>query len=317
MSAIFSILTLMTQKDVVQRIHALSPDLPPKLIEDFIRGMDPDYFSSFSLPTIARHVALVHQLTLALPCTIELECLPDHRYQLTIVAYDYFSEFATFCGVLSSFGLDIREALIFTSSPEALSKSAASSAPRHVPYGSHGLSPRRPQPGLTRKIAVDVFTLQALEGFEFGPSEQQRFSETLVALLLLLQKNQVRQVRRQINRHLVESLGRLHLPTTRVVQPVQITFSNSLAEHETVLDIRSTDTPAFLYAFANALAMRGVYLVKAKIEVDKHRVRNRLFVRGRQGGKIQGKLEQQELRTTAALIKEFSHFLRWAPGIAH
>jgi len=313
MSAIFSILTLMTQKDVVQRIHALSPDLPPKLIEDFIRGMDPDYFSSFSLPTIARHVALVHQLTLALPCTIELECLPDHRYQLTIVAYDYFSEFATFCGVLSSFGLDIREALIFTSSPEALSKSAASSAPRHVPYGSHRLSPRRPQPGLTRKIAVDVFTLQALEGFEFGPSEQQRFSETLVALLLLLQKNQVRQVRRQINRHLVESLGRLHLPTTRVVQPVQITFSNSLAEHETVLDIRSTDTPAFLYAFANALAMRGVYLVKAKIEVDKHRVRNRLFVRGRQGGKIQGKLEQQELRTTAALIKEFSHFLRWAP----
>ncbi|MDH3505413.1 MAG: hypothetical protein OEM58_12915, partial [Nitrospirota bacterium] len=104
----------MTSEDSVQPIHALCPDLPPKLIEDFIRGMDPDYFSSFSLPTTARHVSLVHQLSLAQACAIEWESLPHHRYQLTIVAYDYFSEFATFCGVLSSFGLDIREALIFT-----------------------------------------------------------------------------------------------------------------------------------------------------------------------------------------------------------
>ncbi|MGD9852158.1 MAG: hypothetical protein AB7T38_12895 [Nitrospirales bacterium] len=307
----FSILTFMVEEDREEHIQALCPDLPRKLIEDFIQGMDADYFSSFSWPTIAHHVSLAHQLTLSQPCATDIQSLPDQRYQVTIVAYDYFSEFATFCGVLSSFGLDIREALIFTSSQHPSSKTGHASKPRSG--GFRSMSPRRPEPGLTRSIAVDVFTLQSLKGFQFGPSEQQRFSDSLVPLLLLLQKNHLRQARRQINRILVEALGRLHVPETRVVQPVQITFSNTLAEQETVLDIRSTDTPAFLYAFANALAMRGVYLVKAKIEVDKHRVRNRLFVRGRQGRKIQGKVEQQELRTAAALIKEFTHSLRWAP----
>ena len=309
----FSILTLMTKDDPVQHLTALCPNLPLKLLEDFIRGMDPDYFSSFSWPTIAQHVTLVNQLTLAQPCATVIHELPQQQYQVTIVAYDYFSEFATFCGVLSSFGLDIREALIFTSSQRTPSSPSASSMHRHASFGSHGPSTRRPQAGLTRNIGVDVFTLQALEGFTFGLSEQHRLAETLVPLVILLQQNHLRQARRQINRTLVETLGRLHLPETRVVQPVQITFSNTLAEQETVLDIRSTDTPAFLYAFANALAMRGVYLVKAKIEVDQHRVRNRLFVRGRQGRKIQDKHEQQELRTAAALIKEFTHSLRWAP----
>jgi len=303
----------MTKEDPVQQLETLCPDLPHKFLEDFVRGMDSEYFCSFAWPTIARHVTLVHQLTLAQPCATVVEELPDHRYQVTIVAYDYFSEFATFCGILSSFGLDIREALIFTSSQRPSSATSTSPTHRHASFGAHGLSTRRPQPGLSRNIGIDVFTLQALEGFPFGQTEQQRFANTLVSLVLLLQKNQLRQARRQINRTLVETLGQLHLPETRVVQPVQITFSNTLAEQETVLDIRSTDSPAFLYAFANALAMRGVYLVKAKIEVDRHRVRNRLFVRGRQGRKIQDKHEQQELRTAAALIKEFTHSLRWAP----
>lgn len=301
----------MAEDDRVQQVHVHCQDVPRKLIEDFMQGMDPDYFSSFSWPTIAHHVTLAHQLTLARPCATAIHTLPDQRFQVTIVAYDYFSEFATFCGVLSSFGLDIREALIFTTSQHSFQNTGHS--PKSAVGGTRGVGARRTPPGLTRNIAVDVFTLQCLKGFQFGALEQQRFSDDLIPLLLLLQHNHLRQARRQINRNLVETLGRLHVPETRMVQPVQITFSNSLAEHETVLDIRSTDTPAFLYAFTNALAMRGVYLVKAKIEVDKHRVRNRLFVRGRRGRKIQGTVEQQELRTAAALIKEFTHSLRWAP----
>jgi glutamate-ammonia-ligase adenylyltransferase len=167
--------------------------------------------------------------------------------------------------------------------------------------------------GLTRKIVVDVFHVQALDGFQFGESEQREFRETVTTLLQLLQKNQIRQARRQVNRRLIENLGKMRNRPTDVVHPVHITFSNPPATQETILDIGSTDTPAFLYTFANALAMRGIYIVKARIEVTDHRVRNRLYVRGRQGGKIQGKGEQQELRTAATLLKEFTHYLSWAP----
>ena len=228
------------------------------------------------------------------------------------MAYDYFSEFATFCGILASLGLDIREAAIFTSndpsSPSPRS-SQASQKLRHwnrFPY-------QRPSRGLSRKIVVDVFRVQALDGFSFGTSAQQDFQQTLISLLRLLQKNQVRQTRHHVNRRLIEHLGKARKKTRNLLQPVHITFSNTPSSPETILDIRSTDTTAFLYTFANALAMRNIYLVKAKIEVKKRQVFNRFYVRGRHGGKLQSKHEQQELRTAAVLLKEFTHYLSWAP----
>ena len=300
----------MNEAERIQSYQTQCPDLRPALIRDFVRQMDPDYFDSFPAAAILEHLALANRLTFERPCAISIRTLPTRQYQLTLVGYDYFSEFAMFCGVLSSFGLDIREATIFTSlettSPTSLSTKAS---PGHLPMGgsSHGTR------GLTRKIVVDVFHVQALEGLKFEEPEQRELQEMVTALLILLQKNQIRQARRQVNRRLIENLENMRQKPTEMVHPVHISFSNPRGSHETILDISSTDTPAFLYTFANALAMRGIYIVKAKIEVAKHRVRNRLYVRGRQGEKIQGKAEQQELRTAATLLKEFTHYLRWAP----
>ena len=135
-------------------------------------------------------------------------------------------------------------------------------------------------------------------------------------MIQLLDANHVRQARSQVNRHLVETLGKIQAKETDIIHPVQIRFNNTLAANETVMDIRSTDTPAFLFTFANALTMRGIYLAKAFIEVEGNKVRNRFFVRGRYGQKIEGQTEQQELTAAAAFIKEFTHFLTWAPDPA-
>ncbi len=105
----------MTESDRIHTYQTQCPDLRPALIKDFVLQMDPDYFESFSSPAIKQHLALANQLTFDQPCAVHIQALPSHQYQLIMVAYDYFSEFATFCGILSSFGLDIREATIFTS----------------------------------------------------------------------------------------------------------------------------------------------------------------------------------------------------------
>jgi len=301
---------MMNESDLIKTYQTQCPHLRPTLIRDFVLQMDPDYFESFASPAIMEHLELANQLTFEQPCAMLNQALSSRQYQLTLVAYDYFSEFATFCGVLSSFGLDIREATIFTSLESAPQPPASTKSIRKLTPFSQ--SPR-PTPGLTRKIGVDVFQVQALDSFQFGEPEQREFQKIVLALLRLLQKNQIRQARRQVNRRLIENLGKMRQRPTDVVHPVHITFSNPPATQDTILDIGSTDTPAFLYTFANALAMRGIYIVKAKIEVTDHRVRNRLYVRGRQGGKIQGKGEQQELRTAATLLKEFTHYLGWAP----
>ena len=296
----------------LEQIQQLSPQLPASLLRDFHSQMDPDYFEQFPLNIIQQHLELTAQLTLEKPCSLAVRTLSSSQYELHLVAYDYFSEFATFCGVLASFGLDIREASIFTS------REAPSSPhrPAHMEKMLRAWNRphlRRPKRGLSQKIVVDVFRIQVLKGFSFNSSVQQNFQEDLNSLLRLLQKNQVRLARRRVNRRLIENLGKTKKKTGDILHPVHISFSNPPGSPDTVLDIRSTDTPAFLYAFANALAMRGIYLVKAKIEVKDHQVLNRFYVRGRHGGKLQTKSEQQELRTAAALLKEFTYYLSWAP----
>jgi glutamate-ammonia-ligase adenylyltransferase len=299
----------MNESDRIQAYQQQCPHLRPALIKDFVRQMDPDYFESFASAAILQHLELANRLSFDQPCAMTIHPLPSQQYQLTLVAYDYFSEFATFCGILSSFGLDIREATIFTSLETSPLPTFAKSS-KGLTRGNHSFRPTR---GLSRKIVVDVFHVQALAGFQFGEVAQHEFHEMVTAILRLLQKNQIRQARRQVNRRLIENLGKLQNRSTDVVHPVHISFSNPPATQDTILDIGSTDTIAFLYTFANALAMRGIYIVKAKIEVTDHRVRNRLYVRGRHGGRIQGKSEQQELRTAATLLKEFTHYLSWAP----
>jgi glutamate-ammonia-ligase adenylyltransferase len=79
------------------------------------------------------------------------------------------------------------------------------------------------------------------------------------------------------------------------------------------MDIRSEDTPAFLYAFANALAMRNIYVTKAQFQNEGRRLHDRFFVHDRFGHKILDPQDQRHLRLTAVLIKQFTHALTWAP----
>ena len=292
------------------------PDLTPAIIEDFVQRMDPDYFKQFSVRTIGDHLRLASILSPDHPCAVSIQPKRHGTYQLTFVAYDYFSEFATICGVLSAFGLDIREAFIFTYTDQTsqiteTNKRKLKGVGRRWP-STHPLHP----PGLSRKKVVDVFLLKVLKGFDFGAEDQIRLTAELTTMIALLETRHVGDVRNRVNRQLMETLGKLKTNFSDFIHPVHIKFINDHAAGETVVDIRSTDTPAFLYTFANALTMRGVYIAKAQIEVEGKTVRNQFFVRGRHGQKIEGRAEQQELKMTAALIKEFTHFLTWAPDPA-
>jgi glutamate-ammonia-ligase adenylyltransferase len=68
-----------------------------------------------------------------------------------------------------------------------------------------------------------------------------------------------------------------------------------------------------LYAFANALAMRNIYISKAQFDVEDGKIHDRFYVRNRHGQKLTDATDQQQLRLTAVLIKQFTHALTWAP----
>ena len=292
---------------IVQAVTPLCQDIPPEILQDFVGRMDQEYFRRIEPAAIARHIHLAAKLTPDHLCELSVTDLRQGQFELTVVAYDYFAEFATICGLLSAFDLNIEEGQIYTFA-EAVSTPVSKSA-----YGS----PARPRPrtrsGLGRKKIVDIFRVQPVRGASFGPEDHRRLDTELRAVLGLLDAGQFEEARHAVNRHLVEQLGKRRGSFSGLLHPVQITFDNSQSPTETVMTIRSDDTPAFLYAFANALAMRNIYIAKAQIEIDGGKLHDRFYVRNRYGQKLTDPADQQQLRLTAVLIKQFTHALTWAP----
>lgn len=302
----------MTSAHLLQTLLSLCTTVDEEIVHDFVSRMDADYFDRFQPTDIASHIMLAAHLDPDHPCQISMREREAGLLDLVVVAYDYFSEFATICGLLSAFGLDIREGSIYTFA-EATVASGPSSAPRRGPASRN--QPRR-KAGLARKKIVDVFRVRPMPGVSFTAAQQRLLAEELDSMVRLLDANRFQDARTRVNRRLVEALGRSRGAFTGLPNPVQIRFDNETSPSDTVMDIRSTDTPAFLYAFSNALSMRGIYIHKARFENVGTELHDRFHVRGRGGHKIVDPAEQQELRLTAALIKQFTHFLTWAPDPA-
>lgn len=289
-------------------VRPLCPETSFDVLQEFFTRMDQEYFRRFEPQTIAEHVRLTSQLTPEHPCEIVFTEQPDKRVEITIVAYDYFSEFATICGLLSAFGLNIEEGHIYTFAEKTVPPSARAS------WAGYGPRVRATSsPSLNRKKIVDVFRVLPVPGEELGMTQQKQLSDALHSVITLLDTGQFEEARFAVNRRLVEQLGKRRASFGGLLHPVQITFDNSQSATDTIMDIRSDDTPAFLYAFANALAMRNVYISKARFDVEDGKIHDRFYVRNRHGQKLTDATDQQQLRLTAVLIKQFTHALTWAP----
>jgi glutamate-ammonia-ligase adenylyltransferase len=292
------------QRDAIaNELLASASDLPPDIVRDFVLRMDGEYFQRFTPPDMIPHLRLIERLTPEHPCQVSVTERKD-GLELVIVAYDYFSEFAAIAGLLSSHRLDIREGALYT-----YMDSPGPPAPRSAVAG------RRPplRPGLSRKKIVDVFRVRPLPGTAFAPPEQRTLAGELHQVIRLLDARQFTDARRFVNRRLVETLAKTRGAFHGLLAPVQIRFDNTVSTASTAMDIRSTDTPAFLYAFALALSMRGLDIRQARFEHVGDELHDRFFVRGRHGRKIESRAEQQELLVTATLAKQFTQHLIWAP----
>lgn len=297
------------RQSILTSITPLCQDVPSDIVHDFVSRMDQEYFLRVDSTAVSAHIRLAARLTPDHLCELSIVEQRGGHFDLTIVAYDYFAEFATICGLLSAFGLNIEEGQIYTFT-DAASPSAGKS-PR--------IGPRRgptTRPGLSRKKIVDLFHVQPVHGVPFEPAEQERLGHELRSVIGLLDTNQFAEARHAVNRQLVEHLGTRRGSFSGLLHPVHITFDNSRSATDTIMEIRSDDTPAFLYAFANALAMRNVYIAKAQIEMEDSKLHDRFHVRNRFGQKLTDATDQQQLRLTAVLLKQFTHALTWAPDPA-
>ncbi|WP_455379682.1 [protein-PII] uridylyltransferase family protein [Petrachloros mirabilis] len=295
------------REQILKTVQPLCSAIPDDILQDFIGRMDQEYFRRIPPDTIARHIRMAAHLTPDHLSELSVTELSNGRFELTVVAYDYFAEFATICGLLSACDLNIEEGQIYTFTDATLTSFEARPS-----YGTFRQRPKT-RPGLGRKKIVDIFRVQPVRGASFEPDDQQRLAKELETVISLLDEGEFEEARQAVNRQLVEQLGKRRGSFSGLLHPVQITFDNSQSPTDTVMEIRSDDTPAFLYAFGNALALRNIYIAKAQIEIEGGKLHDRFYVRNRYGQKLTDAEDQQQLRLTAVLIKQFTHALTWAP----
>lgn len=262
--------------------------------DEFSSRMDRDYFASFSSSEVSTHIRMAARLAAGEPLQAEILPLPgtDGAFRIVIVAFDYLSEFSVLCGLISAFGLDIQSGDIHS-------------------FGNAVSGTRNRQ----RKI-VDVFRVRPNSNASFGETQQQAFIDTIQRFARLLATGDIQEPREQLNRFLVESIERMEEPLTGLRSPIEIRFDNDASPDWTLLETRSKDAFAFLYAVSNALAMRAVYIHQAKIRSSDNDVSDRFLLADRWGRKIESVQEQERLKVGIAMIKEFTSFLPEAPDPA-
>jgi glutamate-ammonia-ligase adenylyltransferase len=165
---------------------------------------------------------------------------------------------------------------------------------------------------------VDVFRVRPRSGV--GEPEAAALEKDLLDLLALLAAGRTDEARERLNRRLVESLAAswdADRPAGgEALAPLDITFEDDPASRWTVMDVRGRDTPGFLYALANALAIRGVYVQQVRIESVGREAHDTFWIARRDGRKIEDAADRQALRLAVALIKQFTHLLPSAPDPA-
>ena len=278
-------------EELVASVARLCPEVGPEAVRDFLSRLDSEYWERESAADIASHFRLASTLGRERPARVAVVTRDGGRYDVVVVAFDYFAEFSIVCGLLAVHGLNIESGHVHTFTPGGAVRG------------------RRPPP---RKI-VDVFRVVPRPG---RPAPDGRvLEEGLVSLLTLVAEGRSLEAREQLNRRLVETMERVPGPPARL-PPLEITFDNDASPQWTVMDVRGRDTAAFLYAFANALSMRGVYVQRVHIETRGEAIWDRFYVADREGRKLVGEAGQQTLRLAVALIKQFTSFLTSAPDPA-
>jgi glutamate-ammonia-ligase adenylyltransferase len=211
-------------------------------------------------------------------------------FDIIIVGFDYLSEFSIFCGLLSAFGLDIRAGNIYS-------------------FSTRG---SRPSP---RKI-VDVFTVTIKSGEVFDDAEQRDFALELERFANLLATGGTAEARERINRYLTEKIETMSVGLGGLLSPLEIRFDNDSSPDWTLLEVRSEDSFAFLYAVSNALAMHGIDIHKVTVRNAGKVAIDQFLIADQWGRKIEGYQTREKLQVAVAMMKQFTRFLPDAPDPA-
>jgi glutamate-ammonia-ligase adenylyltransferase len=280
----------------------MTPDIEP-VNADTIRSQLGESYDRFTKAERARHVEMLQSVTNPEDVALHAQLSDDHRWTVTVSTSDCVGALSVISGLLAAYRFNILSAHIYTLDftppvPERPTR----------PRRSHRLH-RRADP-LWRKL------LDILEVRPFGetpPEIWEQFREDLSQLISLLVKGEQPKALDQIIERFSTTLAGIAGYHNQLL-PISISLSNNGSTRYTVLEIRSADTPGFLFAFTNALAIIGINIQQADIHTILGQVQDTFWLTEKNGQKIESPQRVYELRVVTALIKQFTYLLPRSPN---
>jgi len=219
------------------------------------------------------------------PVVAHLVDLGFGRYQLRLSAEDRTGLVAVCTGVLAGAGLDIQDGTLFT-----------------LPAGQYWGEEAGPR-------AIDYLTVAPTDGHRLDEAARNEITERLVDLATRWLRGEVAAVRSELNERWVRFVqSRAGEEQTRLV-PVDLEVDNRSDPTYSIVNLWSEDTPGFLYALTQGLALRGIDIHQIRIRTDGHRVIDRFHLSDRHGRKIITAAALHELEVVVVLLKAFTQFL--------
>ena len=229
----------------------------------------------------SRHAELLNAIEGDTRVRLVAEPCGEARWAVSIAAVDAVGVLAVIAGLFAGNRIDIRNGDVF--------------------------SPRR-APGATRKPGriLDVFEVvtSAWVDDPFWTELERQLAELIE---LLVEDDTIGAVER-VTLRVSESMGDL-TRTEDPLYPVTVSVENRDDTSGTELRLHASDTPAFLFEFANALTLLDVNIERVQIRTLYGEARDTFWVTDANGKKIESEQKVQELRVATALIKQFSHLL--------
>lgn len=234
------------------------------------------YLEQASEELLKRELPMLGRLAADQPAQVIVEAYENDLFQVTVCAKDRSLEFAVIAGVLASMGFEVRAGQAYTiPGASNASSSRGSSATRSLRM-SRGF---RRRVSLTRgsgALIIDRF--QGQWTYSEGGGEEaerawcdalrERLVQTLEDLHRSVDEEQDRALADRITEGVLSVLSDQPTATARAtLLPVELSM-HAIDEKRIGLEVRASDTPAFLYTLATALSLRGLSIDRVEIETD-------------------------------------------------
>ncbi len=293
-------------KPSVDSILQQSTGLKAEAVKQHLDRLPEDYFSQFPLEAVAEHIRLLQGLSTRNPAEVIFRRTSGDDVSCTVLAFDYPAEFSVISGLLAGYGFSILSGQVYT---YARSPAPERSDARRRRLRRSGTVPRR--------CIVDHFSGRLdTRSYDMGVIDDLCAKlKQVIGLLEQGDQAAMEKAKRIVNTAVVSRLEHLQRDEHPVLYPMEISFDPVSASNTMRLRVVSQDTPAFLYALSNTLAMQNLSIERLYIRTVMGRVEDEIEIVDRSGpGRSLADLDSQNrIRLSVLLTKQFTYFLPAAP----